>query len=1298
MPLLKLHRVWFFIMLTIGVLQGEAKEVNPVQFKENKGQLPAHVAYHLQLKSGDIYFEQGVLTYNLYESGVVSDVHLGKIKPEDAVIKGHAYKVKFQGANLNSSIVSEKKSKNYYNYFIGNDESRWGRKVHEYEKLTYQEIYPGIDLQFYGHYQQLKYDFIVQPNADPSLIHLNYEGVDNLKLKKGHLFIKSNAGLIVEQSPYAYQEINGEKQKVDCNYQLENGVLSYEFPNGYDQNLPLVIDPVLTFGTYTGSTASNFGCTATYDDVGNMYVGGTVFGIGYPTSTGAFQTTMNGGNIDMAISKFSADGTSLLYSTYIGGSDNEIPHSLVVNSLNQLCILGTTGSADYPVTPGAYRTTFGAGPALSMGGGYGFDYLLGCDMVVAKLSDNGSSLLSATFMGGTDNDGINRGSILHYNYGDAFRGEIIVDAADNILVASTTNSSDFPISASAPQSTHGGLLDGCVFKLNSSLSTLMFSTFLGGSDYDCAYSVQLSPAGNVMVAGGTVSGDFPTTPGAVNSGFMGGTADGFVAQLNSTGSNLNSSSYVGTAGYDQCFFVQTDLSNDVFVVGQTDGSYPVSAGVYANNNSGQFIHKFNDALNTSILSTTVGTGSGNVDIAISAFLVSDCGQIFISGWGGTLNGATAYDAHATFSTTNGLPTAGGPFQATTDGSDFYLMVLAPDAQSLLYATFFGGGVSAEHVDGGTSRFDKNGTVYQAVCAGCGGNSDFPTTPGAWSNTNNSTNCNLGAFKFDLGSITPVITIPQPYVCLPSSYQFSNNSSGGNWYEWDFGDGNTSNDMAPAHTYADTGHYQVSLIVVDTTGCLAPDTAYLEIDVYAVDNAVIAQIDTICPGDSVQLNASGGTTYEWTPATFLSDPNIANPIASPPFTASYQVVATDACGSDTADVTIYVHNEQISTMPDTTICAGNIITLEAYGGIDYQWYPSTAMINPNSPTPNVAPLSSIQYYVDVTTANGCILTDSVYVTTVNNVPQPVVSNDTTICVGDSIQLTAIGGTSQTWYPVNLVSNTNGNSVMVSPPSDATIYIDFTNACGTITDSIQVGVIQVNPIASPDTTICPGDTAFIWASGGVGYQWTPSSWLSHPDSSNTMAYPANSTTYTVEVTNNIGCSESLDVTVNLYPEPVANAGADLFIEFGDEVTINAYAGGDFYWTTQDTMSCYDCLNPIVSPTETSTYYLYVTDQNGCQNSDTVTVFLDGVLYVPNTFTPNGDGLNDFFTIKGKEIEKFELWVFNRWGELIFTTTDMNDQWDGTYGGLPVQIDTYVWKIQYSDYHNDYGELIGHVNVLR
>ena len=269
--------------------------------------------------------------------------------------------------------------------------------------------------------------------------------------------------------------------------------------------------------------------------------------------------------------------------------------------------------------------------------------------------------------------------------------------------------------------------------------------------------------------------------------------------------NILASTYIGDGGFNQCYFVQIDLNNDVFLFGLTDSSYNIYPANVYNSIGSQFIHKLDSNLSNTLVSTSFGNGSLSKNITPSAFLVSNCGLIYISGWGGlnSLNG-----------TSNNMPLVNS-IQSNTDGSDFYLAVFDLDMQSMLYGGYFGGDESNEHVDGGTSRFDKNGKIYQAVCAGCQGNNDFPTTPNVVSNNNGGQFCNLGAFKFDLESISSSISIPNYFACLPNSYQFTSLSQGGNQYLWDFGDGNSSNIDSPNHNYSDTGTYNVSLIVSDS---------------------------------------------------------------------------------------------------------------------------------------------------------------------------------------------------------------------------------------------------------------------------------------------------------------------------------------------------------------------------------------------------------------------------------------------------------------------------------------------------
>lgn len=1280
-----------FLSVEVAYAQGSA-----ANFIKNNGQWEDPIDFKLPLNTGDIYFEKDIITYCIYDKSLYGKAKHGNYDQDH--ILGHTYRTQFVNPNPHSRYIIGKKKEHHYNYIIGNDPDKWKSNVGAYSEVYVKDIYQGIDYTFYEYYGQTKYDFIVHPEGDPSDIYIRYEGLDNMKIKKGHLVLYTSVGEIIEQSPYAYQNIDGKEVQVKCEYELRGSTLSFSFPEGYDASLELIIDPVLTFATYTGSSADNFGCTATNDLAGNMFVGGTVFGVGYPTSTGAFQVSFNGGNIDMGITKYTADGTSLVYSTYIGGAGNEIPHSLVVTANDELVILGTSNSVDYPVSATAFSNVMQGGSGTTWAG-YGFNYNAGCDIIVTKLNVAGTGLIGSTFLGGSGNDGLVEGSLLHYNYGDAFRGEVINGMNGEIIIASTTSSFNFPVTGNAPQNSLNGPSDAVLVQMNSDLSNVLFATYVGGSDHETGNSVQINSNGEMYLAGGTLSSNFPGVAGGFNSSYLGGDADGYVARFSANGSNLMSSTYIGTPNYDQNYFVQTDLDDDVYMIGQTDGNYPVVNAAYSNPNSGQYIQKLSPDLSTSLLSTTIGRGNGTVDIAVNAFLVSDCDFIYFSGWGGPLNGNTGLGAFATSSTTLGMPITADAFQPLTDGSDFYLAVLSPDAGSLLYGTFFGGGTSTEHADGGTSRFDKSGTVYQAVCAGCGGNSDFPTTAGAWSQTNNANNCNLGAFKFDLGSITPAISVPQPYVCLPSAYQFNNNSSGGNEFTWYFGDGDSSNLFEPAHTYQDTGHYEVTLIVADSTGCLESDTAYLAIDVFALGNASVSVIDTICRGDSALLTSGGGATYQWFPTSNLSNPTGQNTYAFPNTTTDYMVIATDSCGLDTAIITVPVFTDNYSVMNDTLICAGFPVTLQAFGGASYSWQNDPTMQNPGSQSPTVTPNNSTMYYVEVTMPSGCVFNDSVLVETVNSLPIPTLTNDTTICLGDQITLSAQGGTSYDWSPTNLLMNISGETATTNIQTTSQIFIEISNPCGTVLDSVTVEVIEVFPEIVEDTVICPGDLATLWASGGTDYTWTPIETLTDPSSDTTYASPAAPTTYQVLVENSLGCSKTLDVFVSLYFPPSVNANGPNFVLAGQEIELEGTTNAPiYYWSDEDSVLCMDCYTTVVTPDETSYYYFTAIDTNGCRNTDSVEVLIESSLFVPNSFTPNGDGFNDLFRIEAREVHDFQLYIFNRWGQMIYETSDPIDFWDGTFKGKAVQLDAYIWKIDYLDNQNARHEFIGHVNVLR
>lgn len=951
-----------------------------IEFVENKGQWHQNVLYRAGLSTGAMFVERDGFTYNLLNLDAIHHAHHAQTDLTEN-LQGHAFTMRFVNASPLVSSAGRKKLPNYRNYFLGDDATKWKSRVSGFEEVHHAQLYNGINMRTYSHNGHLKYDLIVAPNVDAAIIQINYDGLDNMRIRpNGDLELKTALMDVLERKPIAYQTINGQQVEVACQFALNGHVVSFQFPNGYNAAHELTIDPELVFSTYSGSDANNFGSSACYDASGNLFGAGTSFGAGYPVTTGAYTQTA-AGVTDIGFSKFSADGTALIYSTFIGGSASESVNSTIVNINDELYLFGTTGSTNFPVSTNAFQTVQNGGTNASWPGGYGIAFPNGCDIFISKFSADGASLLASTYVGGSGNDGINYGSILDYNYGDPFRGEINVDDADNVFVATCTASANFPVSANAAQSTFGGVRDGLVFKMNGNLSNMIWATFVGGNLTDNAYAIQLSPAGEIAIAGGTLSSNFPTTAGALNTSYS-TSGDGWVAKLSTDGSQLLASTYIGTTKYDQVYFVQFDQNNDVFVLGQTAGIMPITSGVYSNPNSGQFIQKLSNDLSTLLLSTTFGAGNGGIDISPTAFMVSNCGQLFLSGWGGATNSSYG---NALQSTTNGLPVTANAFQSTTDGSDFYLMVLGEDASSLVYATYFGGGTSHEHVDGGTSRFDKNGTVYQAVCAGCGGHDDFPSTPNAWSPTNESS-CNLGVFKFDLNRLiaVPDFNINLENCNYPLQVDFTNNSTGANAYNWDFGDNATSTNFEGSHFYDDPGSYEITLIARDSADCLTPDTATIAFEIPVPPIISAFGTDTICAKDTVPIwvEGMGIISYEWSPVWTLQSSDSTEVNAMPTETTSYIVTATDSIGCSVTDtVTVYV-----SAAPTTDAGENAYLQVGVPGylhadlspGSTINWTPPEGLNCTDCPDPIADPEETTTYYVEVTDEFGCSISDSVIV--------------------------------------------------------------------------------------------------------------------------------------------------------------------------------------------------------------------------------------------------------------------------------------------------------------------------------
>src|SRR6185503_19555232 len=386
------------------------------------------------------------------------------------LVRSHAYAVDFANASDQIELIPDKSLEYYSNYFIGNDPSKWASNCKVYQGITVKNIYPNVDVRYYTNNGSMKYDIIVKPGADLRRIALKYSGADKLEIKNKQLIIKTSVGDVKELDPVTYQYESNQRKQISAKYVLIGNEIRFDIKN-YNPKETLIIDPTLIFCSFSGSTGDNYGFTATYGPDGSFYGGGINLETGYPVTTGAFQTTFGGGvggsvgATDISISKLSPNGTTRIYATYIGGSGNEQPHSIVVDGAGNLIVAGRTNSANYPTT----------GSPISAGGGYA--------IIVTKLNAAGSALIGSKKIGGSGDDGVNIAmdsySSLQQNYGDNGRSEVIVDGSNNIYVASCTRSTDFPVTAGAFQMIAGGAQDGVVLKFNPTVSALSFASYLG---------------------------------------------------------------------------------------------------------------------------------------------------------------------------------------------------------------------------------------------------------------------------------------------------------------------------------------------------------------------------------------------------------------------------------------------------------------------------------------------------------------------------------------------------------------------------------------------------------------------------------------------------------------------------------------------------------------------------------------------------------------------------------------------------------------------------------------------------
>jgi gliding motility-associated-like protein len=1342
-----------------------------LEFIQNKGQWRGPFEYKASSSAADFYIKKNGFTVMLHDKANKEKIHEYKhghttLLP---VLNYHAYEMNFIGSNANVQLQGLKPQQHYYNYFLGNDASKWHSNIHPHLAVDYLQLYPNIDAHVYSHMGNIKYDLIVHPGGNPTDVKLHYQGIQGIKVNNNKLYVSTSLGDNMELEPYSYQYINDTKVSIPCQWQVNDNVVSFKLGKQYNPAYELVIDPTVVFCTFTGSTADNWGYTATPGANGQFYAGGIVAGIGYPIYSngsigGAVQVNYGGGGVsgnaygcDIGITKFNSNGTAVIYSTYIGGADNDQPHSIIEDANGNLCILGRTYSNNYPTSSGAFDGSHNGG----------------ADIVVTKLNATGTAFVGSTYVGGTNDDCVNFDAgyttfnDLKYFYGDDSRSEIIVDAQGVMYVAANTKSTNFP-TLNPTQVSNGGGQDGVFFIINNNCTALQFSTYIGGTNEDGAYVVHRDSKqpGIVYLAGGTKSSinflPAAALAGAYHPTYNGGTTDGFVAkyQVNIPNPQLIRATYIGTNAYDQVFGLQDDGNKNLYIMGHTLGAYPVSAGVYSNAGSRQFVQCLDSNLNTSIRSTVFGSGAiAKPNLSLNAFLVDICGNIYISGWGDDGGGATGTGG------TNNLPLSSGlnaPFQPTTDGKDFYFIVFTPNLTSLLYATYFGqngiatNGLGAEHVDGGTSRFDANGVIYQAICANCGQGGVFPTTPGVWSANNPSNNCNLAALKIAFNLINAdAISAASPNAsgCAPFLVNFINSSTNAQSYWWDFGDGTNTTITAPSHTYNSPGVYNVRLVAINPNGCNGTtDTSFLTITVKAdsiLNNFTLTKLDscvTFKIGVNNQSNFynnsfSGTTTWLWNWGDGTTS-NVQNPVdhvyaSLGTYTVTLTITDAKACNSPVIRTRVVTFtNNYINgdfTLPDTACIpfAGTFtpITTGVVTGYNWQFgdgslpvsttsathtYPTAGTYTATLIVGNPASCNKFDTSKQVIHIRPDIATDFAFIKL--DTCDPYVLGITNLSVANSLYPGAANWTSYVWNWGDGTTSTGKSPGNKTYLQAGTYTITLTMKDSTACNSPQIATKVISfvdnnvraKLVMPDTGCIPFTYTFNNTStNATSYLWQFGDGSTANTNAPTHTFGQLGTyTITLIVGNPTSCNklDSIKHVLTIVPSPVADfvyAPNPPLPNKSVSFTNKSSGAIQYVWDFGDGEGSTE-VNPVhlYSVSAETEVCLTAINEYGCRDRkcEPISPRVINIVDVPSGFTPNGDNINDFIQVRGYGIKSLNFQIYNRWGEKIYQSTSASDKWDGKYKGVLQEMEAYSYVLQVTFTDNSNLTKKGNITLIR
>jgi hypothetical protein len=677
----------------------------PLAFEQNQGQTDSQVKYLARGHGYTLFLTANDAVFSLHSRPAASKASgQSPNDPQSLTQRSNTQKdlssvvhMHLLGANAQARVEGTNATAGTANYFIGNDPGKWRTGLARYARVSYQNLYPGVNMAFHGSGRELEFDFVLAPGANPAPIGLQFSGNQGVKTDdSGDLIIASAAGNVLLHKPVAYQEQNGARQPVDARFVLKAAnQVSFELGN-YDRSRELVIDPSVSYATYLGGVGDDEGLGIAFDSSGNAYVTGQTASTNFPvTGSTVLRAT------DAFVTKISADGTKLIYSTYVGGSAADSGNGIAVDASGDAFVAGGTRSPDFPASAGAFQTIF-KGSAQNA--------------FLFELNPSGSTLTYSTYLGGTGANGdLALGVAAFVSSGNSF-----------VYVVGSTSSADFPVGTSPLQTCSGGINNGFVTKLSpkgTGTGDLIFSTCLaaGGGTGDNTQAVAVDLSGNAYVTGKTTSSTFVTTAGAfqpvcgTGPNCNGGLSDAFVTVIKTDGSGYIYSTFLGGSNADAGSSIAVDASGSAYVTGLTSSStdFPLKSalqGTFGGGNIDAFVTKLNPTGTALVYSTYLG-GSG--DDSGKGVAVDAGGNAYITGQTNSTNFKTV-----------------APTQASLKGGyDAFVSELNAAGSQLTFSTYLGGTADEDNGGnfGGIAVDNAGANIY---VTGSTASTDFPTTSGA----------------------------------------------------------------------------------------------------------------------------------------------------------------------------------------------------------------------------------------------------------------------------------------------------------------------------------------------------------------------------------------------------------------------------------------------------------------------------------------------------------------------------------------------------------------------------------------